>query len=108
MKAVKQVKEAYLKRGLDKFLLSSTDDLLEIHGVDIEKIKGIKQFDPKSKEFLGRFLVNFFNKQGVEERTSIEPVSFTYTKNMSPKIKFKLKCHGKVEWYFVASERKWY
>lgn len=108
-KNLKQVKEAYIEHGLNGYKLSTYDDLAKIHGVDIEKMKGFKKFDEKSKAFLKTFLVNFFNAQGVETRIAIEPISFTHHKvNAKPQIKFTLKKRGAVEYYFVAGVNAWY
>lgn len=104
---LQQIKEAYLKRGLNNYRLSSLDDLVEIHGVDIEKIKGFNKFGENGKAFLKKFLVNFFNAQGIENRMNIEPTGFVHTAKINPQLKFKVIIYGKNEWYLVTGVNTW-
>lgn len=103
---LKRIKEKYEERGRDKhrYTLSGLDDLKAIHGIDVEQIKGFNKYDLGVQDMLRKFIVNFYNRQGLEVRMEIEPLSFdVYMKRM----RFNMKKGGKKSHCIILGPSHW-
>lgn len=63
-----QLENIYLANGLTDFKLMTTDDLLKVHGIDYKAVDGYNKLDDLNKVIYERFIINFFNGQGLDYR----------------------------------------
>lgn len=66
-----QLENIYLANGLKDFKLRTTEDLLRIHGVDFRAADGYTRLDDLNKAIYEKFIINFFNGQGLDYRDII-------------------------------------
>lgn len=66
-----QLENIYLANGLDDFKLRNTEDLLKAHGIDFKAVDGYEKLDDLNKAIYKRFIVNFFNGQGLDYRNIV-------------------------------------
>lgn len=101
---LKRIKEKYEERGRERYTLLSVDDFKAIHGIDLEQIKGFSKYDLGVQDMLRKFIVNFYNRQGLEVRIEIEPLSFdVYMKRM----RFNMKKSGKKSHCIILGPSHW-
>lgn len=105
---MKNIKDKYLDNGLDTFELEKLNDFLVIHDVDVKQIKGIDKLS-QNRAMFEKFIINFYNAQGLEAREKIKPVSVKLVKNRTEAyLRFDYKRNGKKEWMQVKGENTWY
>ena len=66
-----RIQNMYRANGLPDCRLQTTEDLLKIHGIDFEELKGYARLDDVNRKLYEKFIVNFFNAWGLEARASI-------------------------------------
>lgn len=66
-----QLENIYKANGLKDFKLRTTDDLLKIHGIDYKDVDGYNRLDDLNKAIYERFIIYFFNGQGLDYRDII-------------------------------------
>lgn len=77
---INQIEQLYYKRGLNDCKLSSAEDMLNIHGVDVYKIDGFKYLSDEHKKLFLKFIINFFNAWGLEMRNILYPLSINFVR----------------------------
>lgn len=77
-----QIMKKYPENGITNCKFKTKDDLKNVLGIDVDSIKGIEKLGVNREMFEG-FLINFFNRWGLEERERIIPISVMYKKNRS-------------------------
>lgn len=63
-----QIENMYLANGLKDFRLHTTEDLLKVHGIDFKRVDGYDRLDDLNKAVYEKFIINFFNGQGLDYR----------------------------------------
>lgn len=63
-----QLENIYLANGLKDFKLRTTEDLLKVHGIDYRNVDGYNRLDDLNRAIYERFIINFFNGQGLDYR----------------------------------------
>lgn len=63
-----QLENIYLANGLENFKLKTTEDLLNVHGIDYRNVDGYNRLDDLNRAIYERFIINFFNGQGLDYR----------------------------------------
>jgi len=103
------LEEKYLKNGINNFKLKSLEDLKVVHGIDILKIEGINKLAVNRGMFEG-FLINFFNRWGLEARNTIKPlwVEYCNDKSNGRYLKFVYEMYGNKKWLHVKDFNTWY
>jgi hypothetical protein len=70
--------QLYQERGLNNYKLKSLDDIKAIYGHDIPALKGYPDLSDENKELVNKFIINFFNAQGMDRRATIKPLQVNY------------------------------
>lgn len=81
-----QLENIYLANGLKDFKLMTTEDLLKVHGIDYRNVDGYNRLDDLNKAIYERFIVNFFNGQGLDYR-DIVPTGIYYVEEIEYMVK---------------------
>lgn len=63
----------YEVNGLTDYRLKTTEDLLRVHSIDCTKVAGYEGLDDINKAIYKKFIVNFFNAWGFDNRLSLVP-----------------------------------
>lgn len=69
----KQLEKLYEVNGLTDYRLRSTEDLLRVHGIDYTEVAGYENLDDLNRAIYERFIINFFNMQGLDKRMILIP-----------------------------------
>lgn len=81
-----QLENIYLTNGLKDFKLRTTEDLLKVHGIDFKAVDGYSRLDDLNKTIYEKFIINFFNAQGLEYR-DIVPTGIYYVEEIEYLVK---------------------
>lgn len=76
-----QIENIYRANGLDNFKVASAIDLLKVHGIDFKGVDGYKDLDEFNRAVYEKFIVNYFNAQGLESRALIIPVAIYWAED---------------------------
>lgn len=79
----KMLKNIYLTNGINDFKLRSQEDLLKVHGIKVEQIKGFDELGDIQKKIFKGFILNFFNGCGLDLRATFEPVAVDFVHETS-------------------------
>lgn len=71
----------YIENGLKDFTLRGTDDLLNIHNIDFEKVKGYDKLDDINRAIFKKFIVKFYNARDIVSRTTTSPLGIYYVED---------------------------
>jgi len=82
-----QYEKIYKANGLKDNLLRSTDDLLKIYGIDYREVDGYSRLDDLNKQLYLKFIVNFYNAQGLNSRATIVPKGIYFVEDMDYMVK---------------------
>lgn len=105
---IKMLKEKYASHGISNFQLRNIDDLELIHGVSCYDIKGFYNLHEVAKNIFEGFLVNFYNRQGIEHRATIMPISVRVAKEQGRQyIRFDYSERGIPTWLHVRGTTTW-
>lgn len=74
----KQLENLFEINGLSRFQLKEKDDLLKVFGIKIEQLKGFETLSDKHKEIFTDFLINFYNRLGVDSKLCLDPKSIYF------------------------------
>lgn len=77
-----QMENIYKANGLNDFKLRNTTDILKCHGINIETIKGYSDLDDLNKKTYEKFIVKFFNCQGLDSRMELIPTGIYYVEDI--------------------------
>jgi len=75
---IQQIKTIYTANDLSTFKVNSHNDLMKVHGVNIEEIQGYNKLSLEHKTIFDAFILNFYNAQGLEQRSSLLPKSINF------------------------------
>jgi hypothetical protein len=77
--------------------------------VNCRYIDGIERLQATSRTFR-RFLLNFYNRWGLEARETIRPISVRYLKDKvnGVYLRFDYWMYGERHWLHVKDENTWY
>lgn len=81
-----QLEKIYLANGLVDFKLRTTEDLLKVHGIDFKAVDGYSRLDDLNRAIYEKFIVNFFNGQGLDYR-DIVPTGIYYVEEVDYLVK---------------------
>lgn len=73
----------YLENGCTEFKLRNLSDLKTIHDIDFENVPGYSTLDDLNRKKYRDFIVNFFNRQWLEERGQIRPIAINYVEEIT-------------------------
>jgi hypothetical protein len=98
-----EIQVLYLEAGLKDFRLSSVEDMEAVHGIRVDRIKGMDKLSIADRELLRGFLVNFMNRWGLEARASFVPieVKVSRSKEAGRYLKFIYRMNDRVGWLNV-------
>jgi uncharacterized membrane protein len=65
-----QIKNICITNGLNEFKVTSHDDLIKVHGIDVLRIEGYSTLSLDNKVIFDSFIINFFNAWGLEQKLS--------------------------------------
>lgn len=57
------------------------NDIKNVHEIDCEQLKGYEDLTDEHKELFAKFIVNFFNGQGLESRATLIPKGVYYVED---------------------------
>lgn len=66
-----QLERLYRINGLEDYKLKNSIDLLKTHGIDYTEADGYNRLDDLNRQLYEKFIINFFNAQGLESRAGI-------------------------------------
>lgn len=75
-----QIKNIYLVNGVSGFKVTNLYDMYSVHGIKVADISGYGTLAKMHKEVFDKFIINFFNAQGLERRSELIPISINYVK----------------------------
>lgn len=81
------MEKVYEKNGLKDYKLKNMEDIKKIHGVDCEELKGYPNLTEEHKGLFKKFIVNFFNAQGLESRMSLVPKVINFVEDITYLVK---------------------
>lgn len=84
---VSQLKKIYKVNNLKDYELRNTEDLLKVHGIDFREVVGYNRLDDLNKQLYSKFIVNFFNQQGLNSRTTLIPKGINFVEEIEYLIK---------------------
>lgn len=97
----------YEENGLHNYKLRNLEDLYKIHSININQIEGYNKLSNKEKEVFSKFIINYFNKQLLEDR-KIVPIQI-YKSYEFDSIKLEIMCNGeKKKYIYIVNEEIWY
>lgn len=67
------IENLYTDRGVDNYRLRNVEDLKEIYGIDIEKLKGYEKFSEDYKKIIRIGIISYFNNHGLIPREKLKP-----------------------------------
>ncbi|HVJ49226.1 hypothetical protein [Desulfitobacterium sp.] len=73
----------YEINGLTDYKLKTPEDLLKTHGIDHKAIDGYNRLDDVNRSLYEKFIVNFFNGQGLDSRMSLIPKGIYYVEDLN-------------------------
>lgn len=82
-----QIKKIYEVNNLKDYKLRNTEDLLKVHGIDFRDVAGYNRLDDLNKQLYSKFIVNFFNQQGLKSRISLIPKGIYFVEEIEYLIK---------------------
>ena len=74
----KQLKNLFEANGLFYYQLKEKEDLLKVFGIKIENLEGFETLSDEHKELFTKFLINFYNRLGVDSKLCLEPKSIYF------------------------------
>lgn len=77
-----QIKNLYKVNGITDYKLKSTGDLLRMHDIDFKSVTGYKGLDDINRSLYEKFIVNIFNANGLESRTTLIPTGIYYVEDI--------------------------
>lgn len=77
-----QLENLYKLAGLDDFKIRDTHNLLECHGIRVEDIEGYSKLDEDNKTIFLKFIVNFYNMQGMMSRGALQPKGIYFVEDV--------------------------
>lgn len=84
-----QVENLYLVNGLNDFQVKSIEDILKTHGIDVRTVDGYSRLDDVNRLLYEKFIINFFNAQGLETRATLVPTGIYYVEEIEYLVKEK-------------------
>jgi hypothetical protein len=81
-----QLEKIYQDNGLKNYKLRTTEDLFNVHGIDFKAVEGYDRLDEANKAIYERFIINFFNGQGLDYR-DIVPKGIDFVEDVQLLIK---------------------
>lgn len=76
-----QLENLYMVNGLNDFRLNDTTDLLRVHGINYKAVKGYVELDEVHQRIYEKFIVKFFNAQGLDVRALLMPTAINYVED---------------------------
>lgn len=84
-----QIENLYIVNGLTDFRIRNIEDILKTHGVNVKAIDGYSRLDDVNKLLYEKFIINFFNMQGLESRATLVPTGIYYVEEIEYMVKEK-------------------
>lgn len=84
---MEQIKNVYKNNGLVDYKLKSPEDLLKVHGIDFKKVSGYNRLDDLTRTIYEKFIINFFNRHGLESRVDLVPKGIYYVEEINYVVK---------------------
>lgn len=105
----KQIENLYKNNGFDEYVLASPSDILKVHNIDVLTITGYDELTDEQKDLYKAFIVNFYNRWGLETRMVLKPIRIRYIKKREKKyMRFEYEKNGEKEWLHIVNENEWY
>lgn len=82
-----QIENIYKANGLTDYKLKSLDDLMKVHGIDPRAVKGYNRLDDLNRLLYEKYIVNYFNAQGLESRATILPEAIYFVESKEYSVK---------------------
>jgi hypothetical protein len=96
----------YLKLNISDYRINSVDELVSLYNIDIKNVTGLIG---AHCETFNRFLVNFYNRWGLEARESIKPILVKHVKDTNKSyLRFEYYMYGRRTWLHVKNAETWY
>lgn len=95
----KYIENLYKINGLIDYNLSSTEDILKVHGIDFKAVGGYNRLDDLNRANYEKFIVNIFNAIGLESRATLVPKGIYWVEN----IEYLVKENPEDDYYIVAA-----
>lgn len=82
-----QLEKIYEVNGLEDYRLKTTDDLIKVHGIDFKAVDGYSRLDDLNKKLYEKFIVNYFNGQGLDTRMTMIPKGIYFVEDFDYLVK---------------------
>jgi hypothetical protein len=77
-----QIEMIYEANGLSDYRLKSLEDLKKCHGIDAFCVSGYDDLEEEHKEIFKRFIVKYFNSNGMGLKMCTVPISINYVEDI--------------------------
>lgn len=75
------LEKLYEINGLIDYRLKTLDDLLKVHDIDYREVDGYNRLDDLNRKLYEKFIVNFYNAQGLDSRAALNPLGIYYVED---------------------------
>lgn len=75
------LEKLYEINGLTDYRLKTLDDLLKVHDIDYREVDGYNRLDDLNRKLYEKFIVNFYNAQGLDSRATLNPMGIYYVED---------------------------
>ena len=77
-----QMENIYKANGLNDYKVNDINDLLKCHGIDCNNLSGYKYLKEEDKNIFEKFIVNFYNANGMNSRMRMIPKGIYRVENV--------------------------
>jgi len=69
------MEQIYKANGLNDYLIKTEENLLKVHGIALEEVKGYKNLTEENKQLYKDWVIIYMNRQGLDRRIGIRPTA---------------------------------
>lgn len=101
-----QLEKLYQANGIPDYQLRNITDLFKCHGINAKEVEGYTGLHDIQKRIFEKFIVNYFNRHGMEARATIIPKQISHEKTF---LRFAYEFDGRNTWlHVIDGGETWY
>lgn len=98
-----KLQKKYEDLGLNDLKVRDVEDIEKIYNIYPLQVKGYGNLTPEQQKHYKKFIINFYNRQGLEAREDIKLISVKYIPNEN-----YIKVSFEKDWYHLLPNGDWY
>lgn len=79
---MEEIKNLYEECNLEDYKLTSIEDIQIVHKINVLDLEGYDNLVSDNQELFNKFIINFFNAQGLEMRNTLYPISVDFVREV--------------------------